>query len=394
MPTDIPTPTSASDRSGGTLGDVAAVFLRLGATSFGGPAAHTALMRQEVVQRRGWVSDAEFLDLLGATNLIPGPNSTELAIHIGYRVAGLWGLIVAGVCFILPAAAIVTAIAWFYVRFGQLPAVAGVLYGVKPVIIAIIVQAFWKLGRTCLGSWSRRALFGICLLAAGARVHELLIVLGAGTAVGAWRALRRRGPAPPPGIAAAITPAWTLSAGMVLGAAQPFGQLPLFLFFLRVGAVLFGSGYVLVAFLRAGLVERYGWLTEQQLLDAVAVGQFTPGPVFTTATFIGYLLGGPMGGLLATVGIFLPAFVFVGISVPILTRLKASTVARGFLDGVNVASLALMVAVTWWLAWTAITDVPTALLAGASALLLVRFQVNSVWLILAGAVCGLVMGSP
>lgn len=368
------------------LRELAGLFLKLGTISFGGPAAHTAMMEAEVVRRRGWLSHAEFLDLVGATNLIPGPNSTELAIHIGRRRAGWPGLIVAGVCFILPAVAIVLAIAWAYVRFGTLPQAAGLLYGIKPVIIAIVAQALWNLGRSAVRNrWlAALGLTGLAACLAGA--NELAVLFASGFVACAARGLARRG-----GVAVfvpwpAILPLATASA-----AAVPYSTGALLLFFLKIGAVLCGSGYVLLAFLRADLVERWHWLTEAQLLDAIAVGQFTPGPVFTTATFIGFLLGGFGGGLIATVGIFLPAFLFVAASAPLLPRLRSSPVAGAFLDGVNVASLALMADVTLRLGAGVFSDLPSLLIALAAAALLFRFRVNTAWLVLGGALAGLVM---
>jgi chromate transporter len=285
------------------LGDLARLFLRLGATAFGGPAAHVAMMEDEVVQRRRWMTREEFLDLLGATNLIPGPNSTEMAIHVGHRRGGMPGLVVAGACFILPAAMVVGLLAWVYVRFGSLPQAESLLYGVKPVVPAVIVQALWRLGRSAVKSW---LLGAVALLAAGlgfAGVHELAIIFGAGAVVAVLRTLHRKGGRSALGLlAAGVGPGLASAPAAAAGGAVPFGLLPLLLFFMKVGAVLFGSGYVLIAFLRADLVERWGWLTESQLLDAVAVGQVTPGPVFTTATFIGYVLGGPVGAVVATAG--------------------------------------------------------------------------------------------
>ncbi len=368
-----------------TVREVAALFLRLGTTAFGGPAAHIAMMEDEVVRRKKWLSAEEFLDLLGATNLIPGPNSTELAIHVGHRVAGWRGLLVAGLCFILPATLIVGVIAWAYQAYGTLPPVAGVLYGVKPVVLAVVVQALWKLGRTCLktAALGGVAAFDIALTLLG--VHELLVLFGTGIGLALVRGVGR----PPTGnpVVLFAVPA-ALPAAATAGA-TPFGLGPLFLFFLKVGSVLFGSGYVLLAFLRADLVDRYGWLTERQLLDAVAVGQVTPGPVFTTATFIGYVLGGPAGALVATAGIFLPAFVFVALSSPFVPRLRRSPTAGALLDGVNVASLALIAAVTAQLAGAAAVDALTATLAILSAVLLFRYRVNSSWLVAGGAVVGL-----
>jgi chromate transporter len=380
------------------LGEVAAFFLRLGITAFGGPAAHIAIMEDEVVRRRGWLSREKFLDLLGASNLIPGPSSSELAIHIGYQRAGWAGLVVAGCCFILPAAVIVTAIAWAYVRFGRLPAMSAVLYGVKPVVIAVILQALWGLGRTAVKTTSL-ALVGLAsagLYSLGLRPILLFLIAGTvvaladstipglargGTAaLGFFRASRECVARP-----CALTVATAGAAAMT--ARLGFG--PLFFVFLKIGAVVFGSGYVLLAFLRADLVVDRGWLTDSQLLDAVAVGQLTPGPVFTTATFIGYLLDGIRGALVATIGIFLPAFLLVAASGPLVPRIRRSKVAASFLDGVNVASLALMAVVGWQLGRASIVDIETALLAVASLIALLRFRLNSAWLVLAGAALGL-----
>lgn len=379
-----------------SLTELAAVFLKLGCIAFGGPAAHIAMMRDEVVLRRQWLSDAEFLDLLGATNLIPGPNSTELAIHIGHRRAGFAGLITAGACFILPAMLIVLCIAWAYVRFGTLPQARGLLYGMKPVIIAIVVQALWRLGRSAVKTkfLAFAAIAATALTFSG--VNELVVLFGVGIAVAIILSLWRSDKRAPFGslpflplhlyhkpLLGALAPGVAITA-----AAYPFGLWPLFLFFLKVGSVLFGSGYVLLAFLRSDLVQHWHWLDEAQLLDAIAVGQFTPGPVFTTATFIGYLLGGTPAALLATLGIFLPAFVFVAISGPMVPHLRRSRVAAAFLDGVNVASLALMAVVTWELGRTAIVDTLTIVLAVLSAVLLLRWKVNSAWLVAGGALIG------
>lgn len=375
------------------LAELAGLFLKLGTISFGGPAAHTALMEAEVVRRRKWLTHQEFLDLVGATNLIPGPNSTELAIHIGQRRAGWLGLIVAGACFILPAMLIVTAIAWAYVRYGQLPEATALLYGVKPVIIAVVVQALWNLGKSALKT---KLLAATGILAATASFlggNELLVLFSCGFGLLALRAMRHKpvthGFAP---IYAALPDASTTvaTATATLAIAAPFSLNLMFFFFLKVGAVLFGSGYVLLAFLRADLVERWHWLTEPQLLDAIAVGQFTPGPVFTTATFIGYLLSGPTGAVVATVGIFLPAFLFVALSSPLIPKLRASPYAGAFLDGVNIASLALMAVVTWQLGASALVDWLTLALAGIAAVLLLRWKINSAWLVLGGASVGLI----
>ena len=365
------------------------LFLKLGTVAFGGPAAHVAMMEEEVVRRRRWLSHAEFLDLFGATNLIPGPNSTEMAIHIGHKRAGWLGLLVAGICFILPAACIVLALAWVYVRFGKLPEASGILYGVKPVVIAVVFQALWGLGRTAVKT-KFLAVTGLTVVAASfLGTNELLLLLLAGIVVcierfGVGRFTSGTGT---PALFLCATSAFN-GASAATGAAA-FGLWPLFLFFLKVGAVLFGSGYVLLAFLRADLVERWHWLTEAQLLDAVAIGQITPGPVFTTATFIGYVLAGPKGGVLATIGIFLPAFIFVAISGPLVLRMRRSPSIGAFLDGVVIASLGLMAVVTWQLLHAALVDWITLSLAAVSALLLFRYKTNSAWLVLGGALVGL-----
>jgi chromate transporter len=368
----------------GRLAEVVAYFLKLGITAFGGPAAHIAMMHAEVVKRRKWLNDQRFLDLLGATQLIPGPNSTEMAIHLGFLRAGWPGLIVGGICFILPAVLIVTALAWAYVRFGSLPEVSSALYGIKPVIIAIILQALWNLGQKAV----KGPLTAVAGLAAHVLyflgVNEIALLLAGGLTVMIGENLRRFGKGGSTG------PLLLLAAsGPSALAAAPFSMTMVFLIFLKIGAVLYGSGYVLLAFLRADFVVRLGWLTDQQLLDAIAIGQVTPGPVFTTATFIGFLLGGMPGALLATVGIFLPSFLFVAVTFPLVSRLRNSALAAGLLDGVNVASLGLMAAVTWQLGQASLVDLPTLVIGLISAVLLIRFKVNSTWLVLGGAMIGL-----
>jgi len=368
--------------------DVAGLFLKLGTTAFGGPAAHIALMEQEAVVRRGWLSREEFLDLLGVVNLIPGPTSTELAIFIGYRRAGWMGLVLGGVCFLLPAALIVSAIAWAYLKFGKLSEIRGLLYGVKPIIIAVVVQALWHLGRTAVKTWMLGILGVGAAALSYAGINPLLVLLLVGVLMMAARAW-----SPPKGVVASVAPLLGMASAAPLaaatGAVTPFSLWAMALIFLKVGSVLFGSGYVLLAFLRADLVEHWHWLTENQLLDAVAVGQFTPGPVFTTATFIGYILGGPKAAFLATVAIFLPSFVLVAVSGPLVPRLRKSPLAGAFLDGVNVASLALMAVVAWQLGRAALVDWLTITLAVAATVWLLFFRVNSTWLILGGAALGL-----
>lgn len=370
-----------------SLSELAVLFLKLGTIAFGGPAAHIAMMEDEVVRRRRWMTHQEFLDLLGATNLIPGPNSTEMAIHIGHRRGGWKGLVVAGTCFILPAMLIVMGFAWAYVRYGSVPQVKSVLYGVKPVIIAIVLQALWSLGRAALKTklLAGIGIAGVILKFLG--LHELLVLLGGGLIVVAVRSIGRasKGKQNLRSLISASPLIVFLQSG---AATASFSLAMLFLFFLKVGAVLYGSGYVLLAFIRADLVDRWHWLTESQLLDAVVVGQVTPGPVFTTATFIGYVLGGTKGAVVATVGIFLPAFIFVAASGPLVPRIRGSATAGAFLDGVNAAALALMVVVTYQLGRAAIVDWTTIALAVLSGAILFSFRLNSAWLVLGGAIAG------
>lgn len=365
------------------LSELARLFLRLGFTAFGGPAAHIAMMENEIVRRRQWLSPERFLDLLGASNLIPGPSSTELAIFIGYERAGWRGLLVGGTCFILPAAGMVALLGFVYVRLGALPQVAGVLYGVKPVVIAVVVQALWKLGpKAVKKSVGLAALAVAAGLVSALRVDAFSVLIGAGVTSALTNCLRKRA-------APALSPSILgLLSASGASAAAPFSMPLLFVTFLKIGASAFGSGYVLLAFLRADLVDRLHWLTEPQLLDAVAIGQVTPGPVFTTATFIGYLLGGSLGAVVATVGIFLPGFVLVALMPPLIVRIRSSPVAGAFLDGVTVAALALMAVVTVQLGRAALVDVPTVVLALAGVVALVRFEVNTTWLVVGGAVVG------
>ncbi len=371
----------------GALREVVGLFLKLGCIAFGGPAAHVALFREEVVRRRRWVTDDRFLDLLGMTNLIPGPNSTEMAIHLGYTRAGWPGLVAGGLCFIVPAMLIVWGLAWAYVRYGAQPQVTWLLYGIKPVIIAVVVQAVWGLLRTAVKG-PLLAAVGVAVLALYlVGVNEIALLFAGGVAVliarGAHAAAAAVGAVP---LAALLgVPAPAIAQGV---AATSASLTTLFLVFLKIGSVLYGSGYVLLAFLRSDFVHRLGWLTDQQLLDAVAIGQFTPGPVLTTATFVGYLVGGGPGAVLATLGIFLPGFVFVAASHPLLPRIRASRWTAALLDGVNVAALGLMAGVAWELGRAAIVDAVTAVLAVASAILLLRFKTSSVWLILGGGAIG------
>jgi len=369
------------------LSELALVFLKLGTIAFGGPAAHIAMMEAEFVARRKWLTHEEFLDRLGAANLIPGPSSTEMAIHIGFLKRGWPGLIIAGCCFILPAAIMVTLIAAAYVAYGNLPRVSGILYGLKPVVIAVIVQAFWKLAKSAVKN-KYLAVIGIAAMVASAlQVSNLAVILAAGVVAllpHVWKKIH----ASPASFLAGILP-WHRAASVASLVAGPALLFPvslwrLFLTFTKIGSVLFGSGYVLLAFLRADFVVRLGWLSEKQLLDAVAVGQITPGPVFTTATFIGYLVAGVKGAAVATVAIFLPGFFLVAASGPIINRVRSSAAAGAFLDGVIVGSLALMGVVAWQLGRQSLVDIFTACVFLLSLFLMLRTRVNPLW-IMAGA---------
>ena len=383
---------SESDAAGGPgtrVGEVARLFLKLGVIGFGGPAAHIALMEDEVVRRRRWLGRDAFLDLLGATYLIPGPNSTEMAIHVGFARAGWPGLVAGGACFILPAMVITLALAAVYARYGLLPQAGWILYGVKPVIIAVVVQAVWSLARRAVATPLAVAVALAVLLLALRGVNEVALLFAAALGVPLIRAAAAAGGAralAPGSLLALALPGLGGPGPGATGGAALLWQLALI--FLKVGSILFGSGYVLLAFLRPELVERTRWLTDSQLLDAIAIGQLTPGPVLTTATFIGYLIAGGAGALVATVAIFLPSFVFVALSSPFIPRLRRSPWAAGFLDGANAASVALMATVTWDLARAAVVDWLTAGLGLAAAALLLATRVNSAWLVAGGAAAG------
>jgi chromate transporter len=363
--------------------EVARLFLKLGVIGFGGPAAHIAMMRDEVVRRRGWIDDAEFLDLVGATNLIPGPNSTELAIHLGHRRAGARGLVVAGLCFIAPAVVIVGFLAWLYAEYGTDPTVVDLRYGILPVIVAIVAFAVVGLGRTALVDPLRILVAVGTLVAYLLGVHELIILLAAGTVTALWTSRRRL---IPPRALGLVPLTFTAAQQRV----SDVSLTRLFLVFLEIGSVLYGSGYVLLAFLQRSLVEDLGWLTEQQLLDAIAVGQITPGPVFTTATFVGWQVDGAAGAAVATIGIFLPSFVFVALLGRIVPWMRARPAARAFLTGLTVASIGLMVGVLIDLIDTALTDTLTVLVALVALAVLIGTKLNSAWLIGAGVIIGLV----
>jgi chromate transporter len=367
----------------GTLSEVAKQFLRLGFIAYGGPAAHVAMMEEEFVRRRGWLTRERFLDLLGAVSLLPGPSSTELAIYLGELRAGPAGLFVAGACFILPAAFLVVALAWAYLKFGALPQVSGLLFGIKPVVVALVAQAVWNLGKTALRNVPLATLALVVILLAVAGLPAVWLLIGAGLF---WMALQEGKRLA--GNRAALG-AWVgLGSGSTVATV---GALPIFFYFLKIGAVLVGSGYVLLPVLRADLVVRLHWLSDPQLLDAVAVSQATPGPFFTVATFIGYVLAGWKGAALATAGMFLPAFVYVAATSGFLPRLRKSPLAGAFLDGVNASAVALMAFVGWQFGRASLVNVPAVILAGLSVLLVFRYKINSTWLVLGGASAGIVL---
>ncbi len=377
-----------SSESPNRLGEVAALFLKLGLFAFGGPAAHIAMMREEVVRRRRWLEDQEFLDMVGATNLIPGPNSTELAIHLGHRRAGWKGLFTAGGLFIVPAVLIVLGIAILYVEYGTTHAFEWALYGIRPVVIAIILKALLGLGKTAMKGPMTAAVGGAVLAGYLLGVNELLLLAAAGVvATGARFGGRLAGG----GAVALALPASLPFLGALPAGAATFSMLTLFLNFLKVGSVLYGSGYVLLAYLRGDLVERLGWLTESQLLDAISVGQLTPGPVFTTATFVGYVVDGWEAAIVATVAIFIPSFVFVAALSRILPWARRTPSARAALDGVNAASLALMAGVSWQLGRLSLEDPFTITAAVVAALLVWRTGLNPMWLIIGGGAAGAVV---
>ena len=372
------------------LFELARLFLKLGTIAFGGPAAHIAMLEDEVVTRRKWLTREHFLDLIGATNLIPGPNSTEMTMHVGYERSGWAGVVVAGACFIFPAFLITGFLAYLYVEYGQLPQIEPLLAGIKPAVIAIILGALWKLGKAAIKSLDLVPIAvaaAVCLILG---VNEVVALIAGGLIGMIWLRLRRSGSS---ALNTLIYPLFAL-LGTYGGATivQSLDrEIPLWKiggFFLKVGAILYGSGYVLFAFLEGDLIHDYGWLTSQQLLDAIAVGQFTPGPILTTATFIGYLLGGIPGAIVATIGIFLPAFIFVGFLNPVVPRIRKSVWAGAFLDAVNACAVALMLVVTLRLGASALTDLPSLIVFALAAVAVLKYHLNSVYIVLAGGIIG------
>lgn len=366
------------------LKEVIRLFLKLGFTAFGGPAAHIGMMHDEVVKRRKWLDDQEFLDLIGATNLIPGPNSTEMAIHLSFKRAGWRGLILGGMSFIVPAMLIVLGLAWLYVEYGSYPQAEWLLYGIKPVVIAVMLQALWGLGRKAIKDWLTGAMVILVIILYWLGINEISLLFGGGIVLVVLKNIKNHSINKMAGM---LLPGSLLS---IMPQTISSVQLPLLFFtFLKIGSVLYGSGYVLLAFLRSDFVVNLGWLTDQQLIDAVAIGQVTPGPVFTTATFIGYVLAGVPGALLATLGIFLPSFVFVALSSPLIPKLRNSKFFSVLLDGINAVSLGLMAAVLVQLGQASLIDPLTIIIGVISAVLLIKYRVNSTWLVLGGGVIGL-----
>jgi chromate transporter len=362
------------------LRELATVFTKLGLTAFGGPAAHIAMMQREVVQKREWMEEQRFLDMVGAVNLIPGPNSTELAIHIGHDRAGWRGLLIAGLCFILPAVFLTGTLAHFYKMYGTLPQVQPFIYGVKPAIIGIILGAVYPLARRSARSTELMIIGCIVLVLSLLAINEIFLLFAAGLAMLLLKYIRRQG--------TAVHSFYPMLLHGILSSASPDINQKLFFIFLKVGALLYGSGYVLFAFLDAELVSR-GLLTRLQLTDAIAVGQFTPGPVFSSVTFIGYQISGWKGALVSTIGIFLPSFIFVMFLNPIIKKLRNSQLMSAFLDAVNVASVALIVSVSYSMAQESTEDWRTLLIAFSSIFISFRFRkVNSAFVVIGGAVAG------
>lgn len=383
------------------LRELAFLFLRLGTVSFGGPAAHIALIETEIVQKRKWVTRERFLDMLGAANLIPGPTSTQMAINTGFVRAGWPGLCVAGACFILPAALVTGAFAWAYVRFGSQPQAMSVLAGIKPAVVGIIAIAIWRLGKAATKDLGLAVLGVLSLTAFLLGVNPIIILFGGGMLGMLARQTLFSGSASslllpslrPRGFPFSlrwITLTALASVGVGTAGIRP-SITQIGLFFLKVGAVLYGGGYVLLAFLEQGLVQQHAWLTQQQLLDAVAIGQFTPGPVLSTATFIGYILGGAPGAAVATIGIFLPSFLYVALLAPVLFRLRKSTWIAAFLDSVNVCAVALMAGVTFRLGVDALRGWPSWVIALASVAVLLRWKISPAWVVLGGGAAGFLL---
>ncbi len=364
------------------LKEVASVFFKLGLFAFGGPAAHIAMMEDEVVTKRKWMTREHFLDLIGATNLIPGPNSTEMTMHCGHERAGSKGLFVAGISFIFPAVLITGFLAYLYVTYGKLPQVAPFVAGIQPAVLAIIASAVIKLGKKAIKSWEL-AIIGLCVLAASLYgVNEVFALLLGGILGGIYFFLKSRINKT---TANSISPLFIFMTSEVV---TKLSTLKIFLSFLKVGSILYGSGYVLFAYLDAELVTT-GLLTRPALIEAIGIGQFTPGPVLSTATFIGYQLGGLWGSIAASAGIFLPSFLFVWILNPLIPKMRKSKILRYFLDSVNIAAVAVMLSVLFLMSKETLLDWRAIVIALVSAILVFKFKkVSVIWVIIIGAVLG------
>ena len=382
-----------SNEKPGRLREIAALFFKLGVIGFGGPAAHIALMEDEVVEKRAWLSRERFLDLVGVTSIIPGPNSTEMAIHLGFLRGGWIGLLLAGGCFIFPAVTLTTILAWAYMTYGAIPEVAHLLYGIKPAVLAVILGALWRLGQKAVKGWRLSFLGLAVMLVALTQFSGVLALIGGGIIGMFWLKMTRPRDR---GHMAVIAPVAGAGTGLTMlasqGAAAASGPTlwALGLFFLKIGAILYGSGYLLIAFLEEELVHGYAWLTQEQLLEAIAIGQFTPGPVLSTAAFIGYIVsGGKLSWALVAAGaIFLPSFIFVAALNPLLPRLRESEWVASFLDAVNVCAVGLMAAVTIELGYLTLDSIPKMAIAGIASILILWRNVGAVWLVVGGAIAG------
>ena len=381
-------PEAGSIKKSSILWQLAGIFLKIGSITFGGPIASVAIMEQEFVSKRKWLTHEHFMDLMAATNLVPGPNACEMSGLIGYQRAKWSGLVVAELSFIIPSVVISSLLAMLYVRFGNLPQVSAIFYGINPVIVALILFAIWRLGKRTLASYVPVVIFGLAILAVILGVNEAMIIFGAGLLGMVLTGLPKL-KVKPFGLISFI-PILNLGlSGRLSSASSDNILLKLFLLFLKTGSLIFGSGLVLFAFIQSDIVDRLGWLTQQQLIDAIAVGQMTPGPVSSSAAFIGYLIAGWPGMLVASIGIFLPSFIIVSIIGPIIPKMRESLWLQAFLKGVNAAVLALMLSVGLTIAKSAIVDPWTLLILIASGLLLLLLKVDSFWLVLGGAVIGL-----
>lgn len=371
------------------LKDIIRVFLQIGATSFGSPTAHIAMMESEIVRKRKWLTSEHFLELLAATHLVPGPNATELALHIGYLEAGFPGLLVAGASFILPSFLATIALAWVYTRYGSLPQVDAIFYALNPLVLAIVINTVWNLGKSCLKTWQTWLIFGLALGASLLGVSELLVLFAAALLGYVLLDLTKRPPKTPAALLAFFP--LPLFARLFLQSSDWLHSrvVQLFLYFLRTGAVLFGSGLVLFPLIREDVVNRFGWMTQQQLIDAIAVGQMTPGPVTSAVTFIGYTVGGLPGAFAATIGVFLPSFIIVAVMGPLMKKLADSKAAKSILEGVNAGVVALVITIAITMAKNAVVDVWTGLLLAAGLAGLFLLKLTPYWLVLAGILVGL-----